>query len=151
MANVIPGKAYGLRFDDIYWECQTALNFENSANLETTDPCKPDPSQPWKDGMPQTQTVSSTTWTASVTAKATDAITGNQVVAIKTKAGKKGSLEIFTNVESTNSPLTISHKITGNAVLQSISLTGDQAGEATYTLTFTGDGDFDSVAVPVTP
>jgi len=150
MANALPGKAYGLTFMGIYWECQTDLNFENSANLETPDTCKPNPTEEWIEAMPETPTVTSTSWTASVTAKATDAATGNQVEAITLKAGAKGDIEIFTNTESANSPVTISHTISGVAILNSISLSGGVAGEATYDLSFTGYGDFDSNTTPVT-
>lgn len=151
MANALPGKAFGLRFKDIYFECQTDLSFDNTASLETPDVCKPNPDAPWVEGMPEQPVVSSTSWTASVTAKATDAITGNQVDALKLKAGAKDELEIFLNTESVDSPVKNDLIISGEAILSGISLGAPTNGEATYELSFTGYGDFTTVATPVTP
>lgn len=151
MANALPGKAFGLRFKDIYFECQTDLSFDNTASLETPDVCKPNPDEPWVEGMPEQPVVSSTSWTAIVTAKATDAITGNQVDALKLKAGAKDELEIFLNTESTDSPVKNDLIISGEAILTGISLGAPTNGEATYELSFTGYGDFTTVATPVIP
>lgn len=150
MANTLQGKAFGLRFKDIYFECQTDLSFDNTANLETPDVCKPNPEDEWVEGMPELPVVSSTAWTASVTAKATDAVTGNQVDALKLKAGTKDELEIFTNVQSANSPILTEQIISGTAILTGISLGAPSNGEATYELSFTGYGDFTPTAVLAT-
>lgn len=143
MANAIPGKAFGLRFNDIYFECQTDLNFDVTADTETSDNCKPNPNEEWTEATFSTPTVSGVSWTASVTAKATDAVVNNQVEVLNSiKVGTMGDLEIFTNVDSANSPVTTEFIVSGEAILTGFSLGAPEAGEATYELSFTGYGDY---------
>ena len=151
MANAIPGKAFGLRFNDIYFECQTDLNFDVTADTETTDNCKPDPNEEWTDAQYATPTVSGISWTASVTAKATDADSNNQVQVLNSiRVGTTGDLDIFTNVDSPNSPVETEFIVSGEAILTGFSLGAPEAGEATYELTFTGYGDYDVVPAETT-
>lgn len=150
MANAIPGKAFGLRFRNIYFECQTDLSFDVTAETETGDACKPNPSEPWEPVKFDEPTVSSANWTASVTAKATDALLNNQVTVLQTmKIGTEDELEIFT-FDGDNSPLANEFMISGTAILTGFSLAGPNAGEATYDLTFTGKGDYVVTAIPAT-
>lgn len=151
MANAIPGKAFGLRFKDVYFECQTDLSFDATVDTNTEANCKPNPTEAWQDVRFATPTVSGGSWTASVTAKAVDAIVDNQVTALNDiKLGARGDLEIFTNTESNNSPIANEFVVSGEAILTGFSLSAPEAGEATYDLTFTGYGDYTVVASPVT-
>lgn len=151
MANSIPGKAFLIRFMGILFECNTDLNFSDSANTETTDACKPSPEDDWEDASYQTPTVSDKSWTADGTFKVTDGVINNQVSVLNTiKVGTRGTLEIFTNVDSPNSPVGLDMVILGDAILTEFSLGAPQDGEATYNLSFVGYGGYTVTAVPVT-
>lgn len=149
MANAIPGKAFGLRFEDVYFECQTDLSFDVTVDTETADNCKPNPTEEWTEATFATPTTSGISWTASVTAKATDAYVNNQYTALETlKIGTRGDLEIFTNVDSANSPVVNEFIVIGEAILTGFTLSAPEAGEATYELSFTGYGNY--AVTPVT-
>lgn len=150
MAKAIPGKAYGIRFKTVYFDCQTDLTFETSADITTDEACKPNPSEPWTDANFTTSTVNSKSWTASGTFRATDANVANQNTVLQEfKSGASGLLEIFT-FDGANTPLAYDTVISGEAIISSISLNGPVDGNATYDISFTGNGDYDIVTLPVT-
>lgn len=151
MANAIPGKAFLIRFAGILFECNTDLNFTDTANTETADACKPSPDEDWEEGMYQTPTVSDKAWTADGTFKVTDAVVNNQISVLNTiKVGTRDTLEIFTNVDSPNSPIGLDMVVMGEALLTEFSLGAPTAGEATYNLSFQGYGGYTVTAAPVT-
>ena len=150
MAKAIPGKAYGIRFKNTYFDCQTDLTFETSADISVDEACKPNPSEAWTDATFTTSTVNSKSWTASGTFRATDSDTDNQNTILQEfKTGASGLLEIFT-FDGANSPLQYDTVISGDAIIASITLNAGSDGSATYDISFTGNGEYDITTVPVT-
>lgn len=150
MANSIPGKAFYIEFAGIEFECVSEVSYEETAETNTDDICKPNSSEPYEEAPPQKPTVTSTSWTSGGTFAVTDALTNNQVSVLNTiKVGTRDELRIFTH-DGTDSPLATSQEGSGEAILTGFALAAPLDGQATYQLTFTGYGNLVWSATPRT-
>lgn len=150
MANSIPGKAFYMEFAGIEFDCVTDINFNATAETNTDDICKPRSTEPYEEAPSQQPTVSSKSWTMDGTFNATDSVTNNQVSVLNTiKVGTRDEIRIYTH-DGTDSKLATVQEISGEAILTDFALGAPLEGQATYTLTFTGYGDYTVTAVPRT-
>ena len=151
MANAIPGKLYGIRWNDIYLECQTEADFNITFNEEEQEPCKPNPDEDYKEFGYTTSNTVSATWSVSGTFRATDSDQNNQnsLMSDLASGNNRGDVELFT-FDGNNSPLDFQTVVSGEAKITDFALSGPQSGDATYTLTINGQGEFAVATVPVT-
>lgn len=150
MANSIPGKAFYLSFQGIEFNCVTDLNFTATAETNTDDVCKPNSTEPYEEAPSQQPSVSSKSWTADGTFNVTDELANNQIDVLNTiKVGTRDEIRIYTH-DGVGSPLATVQEVSGDAILTEFALGAPIDGQATYTLTFVGYGDYTVTAVPRT-
>ena len=151
MANkVIPGKLLLVRMGDDFFNCQQDASLSITYNLTQEDPCKPDPSEPYKGFSWQTSTTDSATWEISFTLKATDANANNQNSLLNQLVNTGNSVEIsFETSDASGTGLEFASVFEGDGLISSFTWNAPANGESTVDVTVTGNGDPSFATVPV--
>lgn len=158
MANkVIPGKLLLAGFDTtpgsaggtMYLDCQQDATLTITYNLSQSDPCKPDPSMPYKGFSWQTQSIDSAVWELSFTIKATDGTYGTQNKVISDALTKGANVNIvFQTSPAPGTGLVTSSLFEGAGVISSIVWNAPTAGDSTVDITVSGNGEPTFTTVP---
>ena len=151
MANkVIPGKLLLVKMGDDFFNCQQDASLSITYNLTQEDPCKPDPSEPYKGFSWQTSTTDSATWEISFTLKATDANANNQNSLLNQLVNTGNSVEIsFETSDASGTGLEFASVFEGDGLISSFTWNAPANGESTVDVTVTGNGDPSFATVPV--
>lgn len=146
MARAISGKILKITFGDLSIRCQTDGTLTINKEVSTDEPCK-------DDGGWNTGSITSKSWTISMTAKAfLDSIASNQLdlIDVMLASDEPGEIE-FMSDPAMSGDRTLNVVLSGSAFLNQLVWNAPANATSTYTADFTGDGPLTKVETPVTP
>lgn len=154
MAGVLQGKLIGVKVNGSFLRCQTDATLAITVNTTDDDPCKPTPTDTTNGASWTTHSVSTKTWTVSVTAKAfADQVTGvldNSDIANLMITGDPSVEMTFQTIKTTDYDYPSVFLYEGTGTLTSFTHNAPIDGESTYDLEITGNGALTYTETPVT-
>ena len=154
MAGVLQGKLIGVKVNGQFLRCQTDATLSITVNTMDDDPCKPTEEDSTNGTSWITHSIDTKTWNVSVTAKAfADVQAGvldNGDITNLMITGDPSVEMTFQTIQTTDYDHPSIFLYEGTGTLTSFNFNAPVAGEATYDLEITGNGELQYTETPVT-